>query len=100
MMTLKQIQAKRASYITAKVNIEGEFHEVMVKYNPTLANEFLSATFHKELNIKAFIGGFNDCATKEFLCKLKEEYDIVKKAILICNEMIEIKEMAELSECL
>lgn len=83
----------------SKLSIENEIYVIMAKYNPTLAQEFLFSTFHKDLNIKAFIGGFNDCSTKELLSKLKEEYDLVKSAIAITTEMIAIREeMKELQE--
>ena len=42
------------------------------QYNPSLAQDFIDKPFHREMNIKAFIGGFTNktnAVTTEIVCR-------------------------------
>lgn len=45
---------------------------LIAKYNPTLAQDYIDKPFHREMNIKAFIGGFTNktnAVTTEIVCR-------------------------------
>lgn len=80
-----------ATHETAIASLVSEIYELIKPYNPQHAECFISERFHRELNIKAFLGGFTnkENSTFKLVRMLADELKTRQECVTIINSMLE-----------
>lgn len=82
---------KLANHETEIASLVAQIYELIKTYNPKHAECFISERFHRELNIKAFLGGFTnkENSTFKLVVMLADELKTRQECVTIINSMLE-----------
>lgn len=88
---MNELKNKLATHQTAINALVAQIYELIKPYNPQHAECFISERFHRELNIKAFLGGFSnkENSTFKLVGMLGDELKTRQECVNIINSMLE-----------
>lgn len=88
---MNELTIKLNTHQSAINVLVAQIYELIKPYNPKHAECFISERFHRELNIKAFLGGFTnkENSTFKLVGILADELKTRQECVNIINSMLE-----------